>query len=154
DALAKYGADFRREYGWAKRLVPDDNLRSLEKKASLSHFRPHYQWASSEVHAGSRGLSHNFIQYRGAVVRAAGKTNIGFADPATMALSSLLQVTFSLVVTGSPVGASFESVLSMRAADELRSASAEAFASVQSEIDHDEEKIMNKISKKTSAASK
>lgn len=154
NALMKYGADFKREYGWAKKLVPDDNLRALEKKASLSHVRPHYQWASSEVHAGARGLSHNFIEYRGVVVRAAGKVNVGLVDPATMALGSLLQVTFSLAVTGNPEGASLESVLSMRVAEELRSASVDAFEAAQSEIDRDEEKILNKMKKKIPVASK
>ncbi|UXX97655.1 DUF5677 domain-containing protein [Streptomyces sp. AD2-2] len=151
EALTKHGEDFKREYGWAKNFSPDDNLRALEKRASLNHIRPHYQWATSEVHAGARGLGHNFLEYRGIVVRDAGKTNVGLTDPAIMALSSLLQVTFSLVVTGSPEGASLESVLSMRAVDEMRSASADAFMDAQSEIDRDEEKIMAKIGKIGSA---
>ncbi|MFC9173012.1 DUF5677 domain-containing protein [[Kitasatospora] papulosa] len=145
EVLDKYGASFKREYGWAKKFCPDDNLRALEEKASLEHARPHYQWASSEVHCGARGLGHNFVEYRGMIVREAGKINTGLVDPAGMALNSLLQVTFSLTVGGDPSAASVESVLCMRAVDEIRSACIDAFRSVQGEIDRDEKKILNRM---------
>lgn len=149
EVIAKYGPDFRREYGWAKKFSPDDNLRKLEEKASLSHFRPHYQWASSEVHCGARGLAHNFLEYRGIIVRDAGKTNVGLIDPANMAIGSLLQVTFSLVVGGSPKGADFEALLCMKALEEMRTTCLDAFMDTQLGIDRDEEKILKRIQRKS-----
>ncbi|MEU5774289.1 DUF5677 domain-containing protein [Streptomyces venezuelae] len=148
EVITKYGADFKREYGWAKKFSPNDNLRALEEKASLSHIRPHYQWASSEVHCGARGLSRNFVEYRGIVVRDAGKTNVGLIDPASMALNSLMQVTFSLAVEGAPEGSDFEAVLCMRAVDEIRSACCNAFIDAQVEIDQAERKILERMQRK------
>lgn len=56
EMIAKYGEEFKREYGWAKRYCPDDNFRALESKAGMAHMRSYYQWASGEVHSGARGF--------------------------------------------------------------------------------------------------
>ncbi|WP_409473530.1 DUF5677 domain-containing protein [Streptomyces sp. HC307] len=145
EVIAKYGQSFAREYGWAKKFSPDDNLRALEKKASLSHVRPHYQSASSEVHCGSRGLGNNFIEMRGVTLRHSGKINVGLTGPADLALSSLLQVTFSHAVQGHPDGLNVESLLCMKTLEEIRSACLEEFLATQKAIDRAEEKILKRM---------
>ncbi|MEU0083642.1 DUF5677 domain-containing protein [Streptomyces sp. NPDC006274] len=148
EVLEKYGQDFKRDYGWAKRFSPDDNLRKLEEKSSLSHVRPYYQWASSEVHCGARGLGQNFIEYRGLVLRDVGKVNVGLIDPAVMALNSLIQVTFSLAVSGAPEGSDVEALLCARAIEEMRSTCSRAFMDAQLEIDRAEERILKRMQRK------
>ncbi|WP_158679186.1 DUF5677 domain-containing protein [Streptomyces sp. Tu 6176] len=148
EVLAKYGQSFKRDYGWAKRFSPDDNLRKLEEKTSLSHVRPYYQWASSEVHCGARGLGRNFIEYRGLVLRDAGKVNVGLVDPAIMALNSLIQVSFSLAVSGAPEGPDIEALLCVRAIEEMRSTCSCAFEDAQVEIDRAEERIVKRMQRK------
>ncbi|MFF8535360.1 DUF5677 domain-containing protein [Streptomyces sp. NPDC015532] len=145
EVIAKYGQEFRREYGWAKKFSPDDNLRALEEKASLSHVRPHYQSASSEVHCGARGLGRNYIEMRGVTLRHAGKINVDLTWPADLALSSLLQVTFSHAVQGNPDGPTIESLICMRALEEMRSACLDAFVAAQAAIDSAEEKIVKRM---------
>ncbi|WKX70045.1 DUF5677 domain-containing protein [Streptomyces sp. XD-27] len=147
DMLNKYGPDFSRVYGWAKKFVPDDNFRALEEKASLGHLRPYYQWASSEVHCGARGFFQNFINYRGALLRDAGKTNVGLAEPASMALNSLIQVTVALLTAGKPNGAGLKDLICMRALMELNDACAIAFVDAQADIDRDESKIMDRLAR-------
>ncbi|MFE3163838.1 DUF5677 domain-containing protein [Streptomyces sp. NPDC059224] len=147
EVIAKYGADFKRDYGWAKKFSPNDNFRELEEKASLSHVRPYYQWASSEVHCGARGLSHNFIEYRGITVRDVGKTNIGLIDPASMALSSLLQTTFALAAVKVSDGVDMDAILHMRAIQEIMSACGDALFEAQERIDRAEQDILKGMQK-------
>ncbi|MFJ2636014.1 DUF5677 domain-containing protein [Streptomyces sp. NPDC087422] len=143
-----YGSGFvDSDYGWAKRLVPAGHLRALEDKASLSYVRPHYQWASSEVHCGARGLAQGFSEYRGMLLRDSGKTNVGLADPAQMALSSLLQVTSSFVLCEYLGNAEMETIISVKALIELRDACVIKFDEVQAQIDSDEERILLRLNR-------
>ncbi|UUN27797.1 DUF5677 domain-containing protein [Streptomyces sp. FIT100] len=140
-ALAKYGTEFKREYGWAKKYCPDANFRALEAKVRMGHMRAYYQLASNEVHSGSRGLSLNFTDFRGQVAMRVGKTNVGLTEPASMALNSLYQVTVVLLIKGLPDCADLTGLITMKALDELREQAAKFFYDATLEIRSDEARI-------------
>ena len=99
--LQRFGASFASDNGWASEVSGNKAPRfiDLEKLAELSHLRPYYTWASHSVHADSRGLALNQIEYRGHRVMVAGPTNVGLADPAQLSLDAFLQCTVSLLLS-------------------------------------------------------
>jgi hypothetical protein len=101
DELAtRYGTNYRETYGWAASLVPHGKpkFKDLEALTNVAHLRPHYRWASHEVHSDSKGLSQNTLRRSGAEWQSTGPTNSGLADPGHMALISLHQTTVALLL--------------------------------------------------------
>jgi hypothetical protein len=143
--LAKYGEEFKREYGWAKRFCPDDNFRALERKAGMAHMRSYYQWASGEVHSGSFGLSANRSEFRGEQILRVGKTNSGLAEPASMAMNSLYQTTVTLLVRGSGAGgADMADLISMKAIEILLAMTSDEFLAAEAAVQESEEKYIGR----------
>lgn len=138
--LEKYGREFGREYGWAKRYCPDDNFRALEEKAGMSHMRGYYQWASNEVHSGPRGLDLNISKLGGKHWLRVGKTNSGLAEPASMALNSLYQATVSLVVSGTG-DVDLTDLVSLKSIDVLRRKTSKELFRAEHQISKEEEKF-------------
>ena len=105
DAMVlKYGTNFRAPYGWASGLV--DNARpqfaDLARLAGQGAMRSHYRWASREVHADAKSLRLNLSERNGVIARLTGSTNIGFVDPVSLALISLMKSTMTLVFYDDP----------------------------------------------------
>ncbi|WP_159049021.1 DUF5677 domain-containing protein [Streptomyces sp. NRRL B-3648] len=144
-AIAKYGRDFAREYGWAKNYCPDDNLGGIERRVRMGHMRSYYKLASNEVHAGSRGISLNKSDYRGEEVWQAGKRNTGLTQPASMALNSLYQLTVMLLVKGVPNGMDLTNLVTLQALHELRTRTEELFLEAVEQIDAAEQEVRRSL---------
>lgn len=144
EVISKYGDEFKREYGWAKRYCPDDNFRALESKAGMAHMRSYYQWASGEVHSGARGVRLNSSEFRGRRILRVGKTNSGLAEPASMAMNSLYQATVVLLVKGAGNDVDMTDLVSMKALEVLRKKTSEEFSAAQAEVDRSEERLSRK----------
>ncbi|MFE4264943.1 DUF5677 domain-containing protein [Streptomyces sp. NPDC056883] len=133
EMLIKHGADFSRDYGWAKKYCPNDNFRALEDRAGMAHMRGYYQWASNEVHSGARGIDLNVHEFRGVRILRIGKTDAGFAEPASMAINSLYQVTASLVIQGFG-DSDLVDLVTVKSLDTLRRKVSEEFADAEFKI--------------------
>jgi hypothetical protein len=61
-AIAKYGAPFREDYGWAAEALhnPRPNFTQIEASLDMAHWRPWFRLACQSVHAGSQGLHFAF----------------------------------------------------------------------------------------------
>jgi Family of unknown function (DUF5677) len=97
--VGKYGQSYLRDNGWAACLFGNRNptFMELEKLAGLDHLRSHYKWASHEVHADASGWRLNQVDGGDYTFMSTGYTHEGISDPGTMALSSLLVTTVSLI---------------------------------------------------------
>ncbi|AYV28445.1 hypothetical protein EES41_17105 [Streptomyces sp. ADI95-16] len=132
--ITKYGREFQKEYGWAKEYCPDANIAGLESKVRMGHMRGYYKLASNEVHAGSRGIFLNRHEFMGDTAWRAGKTNAGLAEPASMALNSVHQITVMLLVKGARDSTDLTTLAILYALDELRTRAGELFLKVAREI--------------------
>lgn len=97
--VGQYGQSYLRDNGWAASLFNDraPTFSDLEKLAELDHLRVHYKWASHEVHADASGWRLNQIDDGDYTFMSTGYTHDGISGPGTMALSSLLTTTLSLI---------------------------------------------------------
>jgi hypothetical protein len=144
EVLVKYGDEFKREYGWAKKYCPDDNFRALEKKAGMAHMRTYYQWASSEVHSSAMGLDSNRSIFRGQQILRVGKVNAGLAEPAAMAINSLHQTTVSLMVRGTGDQVDMTDLITMKALEVLRKRTTEEFLEAEAAVQQSEDDFASK----------
>lgn len=100
DALVeKYGKDYTGDCGWAAGLAGNRKPRfvDLEALADLSHLRSYYRWAGHEVHADAKGWQLNVREHRGTAYQSTGQELDGLADPAVLALGSLMQTFIALM---------------------------------------------------------
>ena len=98
---AKYGDDFRHEYGWAAYAFNRQRVTfsDIESSVKMPFMRPFYRLASEQIHASARGavLRGGLIeQNRDEPLLLVGPSNYGFADPAMNSARSLLLATVSL----------------------------------------------------------
>lgn len=98
EAIALF-PDLNRKLGWAGDLpgLKSRTFLELEVIAGLDHLRPHYTWASNEVHANPKGSRLNRRSGPDGAVKLAGRTNRGLADSAQGALIALHQVTSAML---------------------------------------------------------
>ncbi len=94
ELLAKYGVSYKTRFGWAAPLCSGEpTFRLLEELAEQSHLRGHYMWSTREVHSDSKGLRLNSITRGDDVLLLTGPSNLGIADPVSIAASALMKVT-------------------------------------------------------------
>jgi hypothetical protein len=94
-ALLKYGKPFGKEYGWAVSYLKKDHITfaMLEEVARAEHMRSHYKLASSNVHAGPKGIYTQLGQMGGSNVFLAGPSNAGLFEPAQNAAVTLTRLS-------------------------------------------------------------
>ncbi|HYG48749.1 MAG TPA: DUF5677 domain-containing protein [Allosphingosinicella sp.] len=99
ERLTTYGNNFGSQYGWAAHHLGLKKPRfdDLEVAAGKVAMRPHYQMASYNVHASSKGIAFRLGlldgEGLGQPVALAGASNAGFSDPAQNTAQSLTQIT-------------------------------------------------------------
>jgi Family of unknown function (DUF5677) len=102
ELIAKYGPEFKFDYGWAIPALPKpngpDNRRrrgpsfaEIEVAVGLDYVRPFFQTASDNVHARSRGTAFRLS------AAWAGSSDVGLELPGRNTAWSLIQVTFELL---------------------------------------------------------
>jgi hypothetical protein len=126
--------DLDRKMGWAGDLpgLRKRTFEELEVIAGIDHLRPHYTWASHEVHAYPKGVRLNQSGLDGDLWKLAGRTNAGLADPAQGALVALNQVTASMLTV--PGVASPSRIVASRAAMALLDEACEEFVRIEREL--------------------
>lgn len=93
--IEKYGEDFIKEYGWAKKyLKGHKTFKQLEAKVSKDYLRTVYAWSCESVHASVSGIrykhslrkkeQHNFLT---------SSNDYGFTDPVQFTSYSLIEMS-------------------------------------------------------------
>ncbi|MFD1142160.1 DUF5677 domain-containing protein [Larkinella insperata] len=94
--IQKYGQSFSGDYGWAVSALNAKRLtfKDIESHVSLSHLRPNYKKASSNVHVSSKGLLSklNLEPVRNNLL-SVGPSIFGLVEPSHSLAVSLSQVT-------------------------------------------------------------
>lgn len=99
-AIAKYGAPFREDYGWAAEAMqnPRPNFAQIEASLEMAHWRPWFRLACQNVHAGSQGLHFALgIPDDGTGMLLAGASDAGLADPGHLTAISLMMVSVAFL---------------------------------------------------------
>jgi hypothetical protein len=96
-AIAKYGSPFRYDYGWAASGIGKDKptFRDIEDAVDAGHYRAHYQWASSDIHAGSKGTYASAPYSLPMLVL--GPTDSGLATAGEATLYVLVEMTEDVI---------------------------------------------------------
>lgn len=105
ELINEFGEDFDRYNGWANAFVEGGgnvNIVELIEEAGLDKYLPFYGLASDSIHAGPRGTLfqiglHESDQSRDdEEVLSAGRSDIGFTDPAQLTAIMLRETTEAL----------------------------------------------------------
>jgi len=101
-ALAKYGRDFKGDYGWAGLHLknPRPSFAALEKEAGRAEMRAFYQMGNDNIHAGIKSMyvRLGLLDYDGLL---SGRSNGGLTDPGQNAAHTLTQLA-ALVCLSNP----------------------------------------------------
>jgi hypothetical protein len=103
-AIAKYGKNFKSDYGWAASHMKKDRptFADLEEAAGRAEMRSHYQMSNDNIHAGVKSLYVRLGllgDYQGLL---AGRSNAGLTEPGQNAAHTLTQLSV-LVCFSEPV---------------------------------------------------
>jgi hypothetical protein len=112
--LATFGPSFKKPYGWAAN-GPNDDVRGfddVEKRTSLSHWRPSYKSASHQVHATPNAM-FEWIAIYGSDGALGGRSMLGVAEPGQRTAISLNQVTAAVATCAKPAP-TFDTVLTLK----------------------------------------
>ena len=98
--IARYGEDFRSDYGWASEALGNrnPNFDALEASVGLDHWRAHYRMGGHNVHANPKGTFFKLGLLDEVNLLLAGPSNAGLADPGQNAALSLTQLSSALLV--------------------------------------------------------
>lgn len=98
--IDRFGSSYANSYGWASQALgkAKPTFSDIEDASGLSHWRPHYKFASDNVHANPKGMFSKLGLYSDQKnLLLAGASDTGFTDPAHSTAISLLQITTSLL---------------------------------------------------------
>jgi hypothetical protein len=102
EVIARYGAEFRGDYGWAAHALGLTSPRfvDIESDLDMSRWRPYYKMACHSVHAGAQGLffSLGTVEPEGSTLLA-GASNAGLADPGNSTAISLVMLSAAVLAT-------------------------------------------------------
>lgn len=99
-AIAKYGAPFSEDYGWAAEALhlARPTFTRIEASLDMAHWRPWFRLACQSVHAGSQGLHFALGLPRDTPgMLLAGASDAGLADPGHQMAISLTMVTVAFL---------------------------------------------------------
>jgi hypothetical protein len=101
ELCARFGDNFRKNYGWASEALnkSNPNFAELEEAAGFENSRPFYKLASHSVHAQSKGILFNIGLPEDTNLLLTGPSIYGLADPGQGAAYSLHQATYALLMT-------------------------------------------------------
>ncbi|MEZ5125321.1 MAG: DUF5677 domain-containing protein [Thermoleophilia bacterium] len=125
ELVAKYGADFDRQYGWAADALglKDPKFRDIREDAGIDHMRAHYRLASHNVHANPKGVLFKLGLLGDTDLLLAGPSNAGMSDPGQNAGISLTQVSSAL----GAVAPTLDTIIVLRILNRVTQQTCEAF---------------------------
>jgi hypothetical protein len=142
--VGRFGPEYKQRYGWALGVIKvSDGFKGLEAAAGIDRLRSHYKWASSEIHAGSKGLVLNRVVRGLGHYLSTGATNAGLSTPGQLALTSLVQCSTALVLGGAEL-ASPRDLYGVQAAGLLTEDAFSLFAAGERSVRQAEEKYMRR----------
>ncbi len=103
ELVAIYGPQYAKDYGWARPAVPNLRPKSqvsfarLEALADSGLERLDYRLGGHHVHSSAWSVVLSTLPRGDAVYQVTGPTNIGFTDPAAVALAAILASTRAIV---------------------------------------------------------
>lgn len=102
-AIAKYGPDFRTDYGWTGHHLKNKKptFADLEKAAGRAEMRSYYQMGNDNIHAGIKSMYFRLglTDYDGLL---AGRSNVGLMEPGQNAAHTLTQLS-AIVCISDPI---------------------------------------------------
>lgn len=101
ELLTRFGQEFVNDFGWATNVLRNKKptFRDIESLVNMDFLRPYYKLASMNVHAGSKGTFYRIgLVETQEPILLAGRSNVGFEEPGSLAGVSLTQVTIALSV--------------------------------------------------------
>lgn len=102
----EFGEDFDNVNGWAAKFVDSDGrltVTDLIKEGGLENYLPFYALACDAIHAGSKGTLFNIGLHEADLggedeILLAGRSDVGFTDPAQLTAIMLYETTEALRV--------------------------------------------------------
>lgn len=97
--LERYGHGFGAEFGWAAPHLGKKRVRfiDLEQAAGQIAARSYYKFASHNVHASSKGVNYRLGLIDQDEVLLAGRSNVGFFEPAHNTAQALCQLNGAIL---------------------------------------------------------
>jgi hypothetical protein len=100
--IKKFGNEFSGDYGWAAKALNNKRptFRDIEASVDMAFLRPYYKFASMNVHASAKGAFYRVGLIDGdanSPILLAGRSNVGFEEPANLASISLTQFTIAIL---------------------------------------------------------
>jgi hypothetical protein len=99
ELVARFGSEFKYDYGWAAPVLPGQGrtFAEIEAATELDHMRPYYKMASHAIHPNARALFFDLGLGDDENLMLAGPSTRGLADPGIGATIALYQATVSLL---------------------------------------------------------
>lgn len=131
-AIARYGPEFERNYGWAAQHIAHKNPTFVELQAAAgrSKMRSHYKLASHNIHAGVKGITFKHGSLNNPRQLIAGASNAGLHEPGQNTAITLAQIT-TLLLMDRP---QLDEVVAMRILMTLQAETVDAFIKVSGQL--------------------
>lgn len=131
-AIAKYGLEFEKQYGWAAVLRGGKRCTfgNLEELAGRNGLRLHYKYASDVVHAGQRAIRYPISTNGDLAQILAGPSNLGLEEAGVQTAYTLTALSTLLI---SP-RASMKQLVELGTFELLRNKTARAFIQAASDL--------------------
>jgi hypothetical protein len=135
-AVAQFGPEFERNYGWAAKHLAHKNptFVELQKAAGRARMRSHYKMASYNVHADIKGITFKLGSVSNPRQVIAGASNAGLEEPGQNTAISLAQITMPLLVDRPQL----DDVVTMRVLATLQGETVDAFIKVSRQLKREE----------------
>lgn len=146
DAVARFGAGFGHDYGWARPLFPTLGPKErvtfarLEELADTGLARLNYRYGGHHVHSSAWTLVLNTLSRAGKSFRLTGPTNVLFAEPAALALAGIITCT-AAVVQGVAMPLDPYHLVAIRTLEHLAARANRLFAEAEELVDRRETRL-------------
>lgn len=144
--VSRYGRMFAKDYGWARALFPSLGQKErltferLEELAETGLDRLDYRLGGHHIHSSAWTVVLNLVPRGGRVYRLTGPTNVGFGEPASVALASMLACTSATIYGVTPLPEPMH-VVGLRALRTLGTRAVQLFAEGQTLVDDREAQV-------------
>ena len=97
--LERYGHGFGAEFGWAATHLAKKRVRFIDLEEAVGQIaaRSYYKFASYNVHASSKGVNYRLGLIDQNDVLLAGRSNVGFFEPAHNTAQALCQLNGAIL---------------------------------------------------------
>jgi hypothetical protein len=101
DLLARYGANYKKDYGWAAKIlgVQKPDFTDIERNVELDHARPNVKMSNHLVHSSAKGVFFSLGLPESKTILFTGASNLGLAPPGVNASISLMQTCYALLAS-------------------------------------------------------